>query len=196
AQRQVDAAFLWGPEAGYENKTRYGNVWRVTPLAGAGMEGEVAVGVKKGNDALVASLDKALVDLRPEIVKLADKYGFPNAAPVRLEDAALATPVRLAAIEPTKVAAADAAVTDPVSAGKALFDSHCAHCHAPNAASPIRERDLRRLKLRYGDKWREVAAATIKNGRPDVGMPIWKDTIDDERIGFLLSYFEALQREP
>lgn len=173
ANREVEAAFLWGPAAGYENRKRYGGLWRVTPVAGSGLDGQVAVAVRKGNDALLASLDQALAELKPEIARLADAYGFPRAAPVVL-----------------------AGDDQAIGAGRETFNNHCSHCHAPNALSPVRERDLRRLKLRYGDKWREVAATAIKNGRPDNGMPPWNDLLDDRRIALLMSFFETIQREP
>lgn len=173
ANREVDAAFLWGPVAGYENRKRYGGAWRVTPVAGGGLDGQVAVAVKKGNVDLLASLDRALAELKPEIARLAGEYGFPRAAPVVL-----------------------AGNEEDVGAGRETFNNHCSHCHAPDAMSPVPERDLRRLKLRYGEKWREVAAATIKNGRPDNGMPPWKDLLDDKRVGSLLGFFETVQREP
>jgi ABC-type amino acid transport substrate-binding protein len=34
AKGDVDAAFMWGPVAGYENKKRWASRWRVTPVAG------------------------------------------------------------------------------------------------------------------------------------------------------------------
>lgn len=184
AQRQVDAAFLWGPVAGYENQRRYGNAWRVTPVAGSGLDGQVAVAVRKGNDALRASLDRALAELKPDIARLADKYGFPRATPVILE------------ASPAPSAVLTTGNDDLVGAGRETFNNHCSHCHAPNAMSPVPERDLRRLKLRYGSNWREVAAATIKNGRAANGMPSWKDLLDDRRVGSVLSFFETIQREP
>lgn len=184
AQRQVDAAFLWGPVAGYENQRRYGNAWRVTPVAGSGLDGQVAVAVRKGNDALLASLDQVLAELKPDIARLAEKYGFPRATPVILEGSAAPSSVLKTGND------------DRVGAGRETFNNHCSHCHAPNALSPVRERDLRRLKLRYGDKWREVAATAIKNGRPDNGMPPWNDLLDDRHIALLLSFFETIQREP
>lgn len=195
AQQQVDAAFLWGPVAGYENKRRYGNAWRVTPVAGSGLDGQVAVAVRKGNDTLLASLDRALAELKPDIARLADKYGFPRTTPVILETSVAPSPTLKAAAGENQ-ASIPAGNGDAVSAARETFNNHCSHCHAPNAMSPVRERDLRRLKLRYGDKWREVAATAIKNGRPENGMPPWKDLLDDKRIGLLLSFFETIQREP
>lgn len=173
ANRDVDAALLWGPVAGYRNQKHYGGVWRVTPVAGSGLDGWLAVAVKKGNDRLLASLDRALDELKPEIARLAGKYGFPRAAPVVL-----------------------AGAEEAAKAGRETFNNHCSHCHSPDAMSPVPERDLRRLKLRYGNDWREVAAATIKNGRPANGMPPWKDLLDDGRVGSLLSFLETIQREP
>lgn len=195
AQQQVDAAFLWGPVAGYDNQRRYANAWRVTPVAGSGLDGQVAVAVRKGNDALLASLDRALAELKPEIARLADKYGFPRAKPVILE-ASVAPPPTLKVAAGETRAGMPAGNGDAVSAGREIYDNHCSHCHAPNAMSPVRELDLRRLKLRYGDKWRAVTATNIRNGRLEQGMPPWKDFLDDKRIGLLLSFFETVQREP
>ncbi len=68
--------------------------------------------------------------------------------------------------------------TDPVIvAGRMRFNDQCSHCHGSDGASPVRERDVRRLSMRYdADKWRDVAAKTIKEGRNDLGMPAWKDS--------------------
>ena len=194
-EHPADLRAVWGPVAGYENKRRYGNAWRVTPVAGSGLDGQVAVAVRKGNDTLLASLDRALAELKPDIARLADKYGFPRTTPVILETSVAPSPTLKAAAGENQ-ASIPAGNGDAVSAARETFNNHCSHCHAPNAMSPVRERDLRRLKLRYGDKWREVAATAIKNGRPENGMPPWKDLLDDKRIGLLLSFFETIQREP
>jgi mono/diheme cytochrome c family protein len=40
---------------------------------------------------------------------------------------------------------------DVVPEGAGLFNQYCSHCHGPNAVQGERPRDLRRLKIRYGD---------------------------------------------
>jgi polar amino acid transport system substrate-binding protein len=81
---EVDAAFLWGPVAGYENKTRWSNRWRVTPVSGHDLNGAVAVAVRRDRAALAEAIDRVLTQLAPQIVALAQKYGFPLEAPVNL----------------------------------------------------------------------------------------------------------------
>ena len=79
-------------------------------------------------------------------------------------------------------------------AGKVRFNDACSHCHGNNGASAISERDLRRLKLRYKDNWRETAIKTIKEGRSDLGMPAWKAAYDDKQIEELLTFIATMQK--
>ena len=239
AQGEIDIALLWGPSAGYTNLKRLESRWRVTPLAGEGLAGQMAVAVRRGNDTLAASIDKALVTLQPEIAALAKKYGFPTGQPVQLALASARHSGRsetqarsgLAPIESglsigsgwvrtstapelpklmaqtapapaaTPAAGKAAAGTEAVgsasggeAAGKVRFNDVCSHCHGNNGASAISERDLRRLKLRYKDNWRETAIKTIKNGRVDLGMPAWQATYDDKQIEELLAFISTMQK--
>lgn len=235
AKGEIDIALLWGPSAGYTNLKRLESRWRVTPLAGEGLGGQMAVAVRQGNNALAASIDKALVTLQPEIAALAKKYGFPTGRPVQLALASTRHSGRsetqaragLAPIEsglsigagwvrtstaperPTLIAQASPApvvgnaagraeavgsATGGDAAGKVRFNDACSHCHGNNGASAISERDLRRLKLRYKDNWRETAIKTIKNGRPDLGMPAWQASYDDKQIEELLAFLATVQK--
>ena len=203
AKGEVDAAFLWGPVAGYENKTRYAGRWKVTPVTGNGMEGQVAVAVRKGKDALAADIDKALKELQPDIAALADKYGFPRGKPVDLgRSSSIAHDgMRMARIPPAAFVLTNApggtkadAAGDPVVAGRVRFNDQCSHCHGTDGASPIRERDLRRLKMRYDAKWLETASTTIRNGRLDMGMPAWKEVLDDKQIQQVLGFLGTIQK--
>jgi len=85
---------------------------------------------------------------------------------------------------------------DIIDAGRRAFNIHCSHCHAANAMSFEPSRDLRRLASRYGAKMRDSALATIKDGRPDKGMPTWKDVISDEEIQHILVFLQTVQRTP
>ena len=239
AKGEIDVALLWGPSAGYTNLKRLESRWRVTPLAGEGLSGQMAVAVRRGNDTLTASIDKALVTLQPEIAALAKKYGFPMGQPVKLALASQRDSVRaetqaragLAPVEsglsigtgwvrtstapeppklvaqatpaPAAAPAAGKAATGTEAigsapggdaAGKVRFNDACSHCHGNNGASAISERDLRRLKLRYKDNWRETAIKTIKNGRPDLGMPAWQASYDDKQIEELLAFLATVQK--
>src|SRR5262249_33335191 len=132
---EVSAAFVWGPTAGYYNRTMLGGAFQLVPVAGPGLTWSAAVGVRKGKDELRAAIDRELARLEPEIVGRADKYGFPSGAAISSE------PVVISGAPPA---------AEVVRAGRHLFNQHCAHCHAPNALSPEQSRDLRRLRLRYG----------------------------------------------
>lgn len=209
AKGEVDVAFLWGPTAGYDNKRRFQSRWAITPVTGTGLGGPVAVAVRKDKGTLAADIDRALTELQPEIAALAGKYGFPTAKPILLTRAAPepAAMAELASVRPDSAvprfiktgasvqAAADtAAADDGLNAGRVRFNDTCSHCHGSNGASPIHERDLRRLKARYDDKWREVATTTIKNGRPELGMPTWKDVLGDKEIEQVLTFLNTVQR--
>ncbi len=89
-----------------------------------------------------------------------------------------------------------AAPVDPlVTAGRMRFNDQCSHCHGSDGASPVRERDVRRLSMRYdAAKWQEVALTTIKNGRSDAGMPSWKDVLNEQQLKELLAFLTTIQK--
>jgi len=178
ARHEVDAAFVWGPVAGYFNKKRLGGAYQVSPVAGPGLQWQAAVGVRKGEDGLRAAIDGALAQLGPDIAGLAAKYGFPSGPAI-----GLAAADNSAAAPPP----------DSVRAGRSLFNQHCSHCHAPNAISPEPSRDLRRLRVRYGDKMRDVAYTAVKDGRPTKGMPTWGDVLSPDAIGQIMTFLESVQ---
>ena len=261
----IDAGFLWGPVAGFDNLRQHGGRWKVTPLTGPDLTGQVSVAVQRDKPELVKDIDAALVALKPEIAALAIKYGFPQANPVKLTLLAKAdtSPAPAAALvtrasaaqangvavpghwfvktqakpgdtgtakQPaatpdakakapsgasaakaglkaqgattaatagaaTQVAADQApALSQEAQLGRVRFNNQCAHCHGSDGASPIRERDVRRLKMRYDAKWRDMAVATIKNGRNDLGMPPWKEILKEPEIEQLLSFIETVQK--
>jgi mono/diheme cytochrome c family protein len=97
---------------------------------------------------------------------------------------------------PLSVAQAKAADADSaamVAAGHALFNQTCAHCHGPDAITGQSERNLRRLRVRYGDDMERVFRTTVMNGRPELGMPVWGEVLDQETIDRIYSYLESIQ---
>jgi ABC-type amino acid transport substrate-binding protein/mono/diheme cytochrome c family protein len=84
AEGKVDAAFVWGPSAGYLNHAKYHDAYAVTPIAGDGMQYQVAIGFARKEIALRDQVNKLLPGLAPAIAALSVKYGFPSAAPVTL----------------------------------------------------------------------------------------------------------------
>lgn len=253
---EIDAGFLWGPVAGYDNQRLHGGKFKVTSLTGPDLTGQVSVAVQRGKPEMLKEIDAALVALKPEIAALAVKYNFPSGKPVNLtlvsladlsagpfmahakghaQVAATVVPVPAHwmvqtqakpddAQSSTKPAAKPAAKPAPKTAtaaksekdatggvtrivpdaaiglsptallGRVRFNDQCSHCHGSDGASPVRERDVRRLKMRYDAKWKDTAIATIKVGRADAGMPPWKDILKEAEIEQLLAFIETLQK--
>jgi mono/diheme cytochrome c family protein len=86
--------------------------------------------------------------------------------------------------------------SDLVEEGRSLFNQYCAHCHAPNAQQGERPRDLRRLKLRYGENAPAVFYATVSNGRLDKGMPVWKGVLSEDTLWRIFTFLETVQTPP
>jgi mono/diheme cytochrome c family protein len=85
---------------------------------------------------------------------------------------------------------------DLVEDGRGLFNQYCAHCHGPNAIQGERPRDLRRLKVRYGQETPRVYYETVNHGRPDKGMPVWKGVLSDDVLWRIFTYLETVQTPP
>ena len=241
AKGEIDAGFVWGPVAGFDNQRKYASRWKVTPLNGKDLTGQVAIAVRRDKPELLKEIDAALDGLKAEIAALAVKYGFPQGNPVNLTIVAQADVALPAAASATRVpghlmvltqsnatddagktkrpaakpkapastnaamaatgavaiqeAVAQAPALSPTALlGRTRFNDQCAHCHGADGASPVRERDLRRLKMRYDARWKDTALTTIKNGRPDAGMPPWKDILKEPDLDQILSFIETVQK--
>jgi polar amino acid transport system substrate-binding protein len=77
--------------------------------------------------------------------------------------------------------------------GRSLFNQTCAHCHGPDASTGQSERNLRRLRERYGDDMPNVFRSTVINGRPDKGMPVWGEILDEKTIDRIYDYLVTVQ---
>ena len=78
--------------------------------------------------------------------------------------------------------------------GNSLFNQYCSHCHGPNAEQGERPRDLRRLKIRYGDNRAQIFQTTVAKGRPDKGMPTWSGVLDDGIVQKIWTFLETVQQ--
>jgi mxaJ protein len=80
ATGQVQVAVVWGPLAGYY-AARQRVPLELVPIPSA--KGDlpfafnISMGVKKGNDALKARVEKLLAQRRPEITAILKEYGVP-----------------------------------------------------------------------------------------------------------------------
>jgi mxaJ protein len=82
ARGELDAAIAWGPLAGYFARTDAASL-RLIPLqpnhdAGLTFVFDVALAVRRGDEARRQRLDRALVKQRPAIARLLREYGFPE----------------------------------------------------------------------------------------------------------------------
>ena len=203
-KKEIDSALLWGPSAGFDNKNQFGNRWQVIPVKGEGLGGQVAIAMSKDNPELKERINKVLEELKPEIQKLTVKYGFPAQEPLLVnsrkqsQQLAHATPAKSGFIKVSDKAAQRewlvAESGDTIAEAKSNFNNKCSHCHGANGASPVSERDLRKLSIRYKEEWKDVAYTTITKGRPDLGMPTWGGVLPDEEIKSIISFLATLQK--
>ena len=210
---EVDLALMWGPSAGFDNLKLFNSRWQVLPVRGDSLSGQVAVAVSKSKPGLKDQINQALQDLQPEIGKLVVKYGFPTQAPIDLV-LTTKTPlnssstltaqklptaksgfVRVGMKEAQKPEWLVANASLSLDEAKSVFNNKCSHCHGANGASPVMERDLRKLTIRYKDDWKDVAFTTITKGRPDYGMPAWNGIIPDEEIKSLIDFLATVQKK-
>lgn len=85
--------------------------------------------------------------------------------------------------------------SDLVEDGRSLFSQYCSHCHGQNAIQGERPRDLRRLKLRYGDEAPNVFFETTTTGRLDKGMPPWKGVLSDDVLWRIFTFLQTVQTQ-
>jgi polar amino acid transport system substrate-binding protein len=75
AEGKVDAALIWGPTAGYQNKYHYDNRFKVLPT---NYSWPMAIALNAKSDSLAKKVDVTLEKIRPTIQKLFIQYGFPT----------------------------------------------------------------------------------------------------------------------
>ena len=207
----VNVALMWGPSAGFDNLKNFNSRWQVQPIRGEGLGGEVAVAVSKSKPELKEQINQALDSLKPEIQQLVKKYGFPTQTPLLVNSANKSQTTHQQAVVATvkqkpsgfiKVGSTQtqqrewlvANSGDSIAEAKSNFNNKCSHCHGSNGASPVSERDLRKLSMRYKSEWKDVAYTTITKGRPDLGMPTWGGILPDEEIKAIIEFLVTVQK--
>jgi ABC-type amino acid transport substrate-binding protein/mono/diheme cytochrome c family protein len=202
----VDVAFIWGPVAGYINRTALHGAYDVTPIAGEGMQYPVKIGFIRANAELRDQIDKVLEESHPAVVELAAKYGLPTAAPIELARLADEPMMILASTSETETAPQTQQATasptpsndpapDAVAEGHAIFNGTCSHCHGPDAVQSVRKIDLRLLHHRYGDTTETVFHETVTKGRPSKGMPNWSKVFSEDDFKKIYAYLSTIQTD-
>lgn len=205
-QGKVDVAFIWGPVAGWLNKTGYNDRYQIQLTEGEGLSWDAAIGFAKTSTELRDRVDAVLPQLQKTIGELAVKYGLPTEQPVRFgatqampEGATTGAGTGPGVIQVANMVAteakgdASAPNAETVGAGKEIFNGTCAHCHGPDAIQSERKIDLRLLRHRYGDDMRDTFWKTVHEGRPSKGMPSWKEVFTDDQFDSIYSFLLAVQ---
>ncbi len=180
AAGKADAAFIWGPSAGWVNQSVMHGAYRVTPAQGDHLQWSAAIAFPAGRTDLRDSVDRALNSMGGSIGALAAKYGFPGVGP----------PV-------VPVATSDRAASPPdaaeIDAGRKLFNENCSHCHGPDAVQGEQRRNLRLLHVRYGDEMAAKFTATVTHGRVSKGMPNWSGILSEDDFAKILAFLSSVQ---
>src|SRR5207245_3968912 len=88
AERQIEAAFLWGPDAGYRAARRgLLGKFRIISVTGLNLRWRAAIGVRAADRSLRDHLDRVLAELEPAIPPLAATYHVPPDTPIDLTTA-------------------------------------------------------------------------------------------------------------
>lgn len=201
----ADVAFIWGPVAGWLNKTVYQDRYRLQLTEGEGLSWDVAIGFAKASTELRDHIDAVLPDLARTIADLKVKYGLPTGQPLRFNAVqtaagttvgAGASVAQVANVVATETKGdAQASNVEAVGMGKEIFNGTCAHCHGPDAVQSERKINLRLLRHRYGDEMREKFWTTVHEGRPAKGMPSWKEVFTDGQIDSIYAFLLTVQAE-
>jgi polar amino acid transport system substrate-binding protein len=192
AAGEVDAAFIWGPSAGYINHAVLHDRFDVSAVDAPQMQWQAAIGFSSKSAALRDEVDAVLAALEARIRSLTAKYAVATGPVLTLTDTA---PTQPAAAEGGATRAQAAADAGDAEAGKEVFNGTCAHCHGPDAIVADRKINLRRLRLKYGEQMSEVFFKTVTAGRPDKGMPPWKDVFQQQDFVNVLAYLNTLQEK-
>jgi polar amino acid transport system substrate-binding protein len=188
ANGKAEAAFIWGPSAGWQNGSTLGNAYRVVSVDGDHMQWDAGIAFARDHAALRDDVNRALDRLAPAIKALSVRYGFTAQTPEQAGTEA-ASSKEPAAAEP-KASAAD------IIEGQQIFNTTCAHCHGHDAVQGEQRRNLRLLRTRYGHKMAETFFYTVTHGRVSKGMPNWRDVFTDEDFHRILAFLETIQDKP
>uniref|UniRef100_UPI0030C71628 c-type cytochrome n=1 Tax=Bradyrhizobium sp. TM239 TaxID=2599802 RepID=UPI0030C71628 len=201
----ADVAFIWGPVAGWLNKTVYQDRYRVQLTEGEGLSWDAAIGFAKASTELRDQIDAVLPDLERTIADLKVKYGLPTGQALHFNavqtPAGTTTGAGTGAAQVASVVATEtkgdalASNAEAVGLGKEIFNGTCAHCHGPDAIQSERKIDLRLLRHRYGDEMREKFLTTVHEGRPAKGMPSWKEVFTDGQFDNIYAFLLTVQAE-
>ncbi len=203
ADGKADAAFVWGPSAGWINKTALGDAYKVVPVQGDHMQWNAAIGFPRGQTALRDQVNRVLdglgrLDQCPEAKVWRSRCRAASPCRHRRESGAGHRDCRErwggSRYTGAAPAASDAAAgSGEIAAGHKLFNDNCAHCHGPDAVQGERRRNLRLLLHRYEGEMDQTFMITVTHGRVNKGMPNWSGILSDEQFHAILAFLHSVQ---
>jgi len=179
ASGRIDAAIVWGPVAGYFVLHQHVPMTIVPIPSKKGdlpFAFDIAMGVKRGDDALFDRVAKALENRRTEISGILAQYGVPR--------------VDVAAQQPRAAAAAPKSdgIYNDVYNGWKWWHVYCYRCHGTNAVGTTLAPNLtdpnEKMPLQ---EFRQI----VKTGSADGQMQAWNKLLDDKQIAQLYAYVRA-----
>ena len=199
ADRGADHSRAGDPQAGDRGSGDRGSDagrLRVEPAPPApGMRWPVAIAVRRDHPHLRQAMDRALDQIAAGLPALAASYGIAFATRPTTGRVTVPVPTSgfVTVTDTANSAGSSGSAGGEVEAGRVIFNTHCSHCHGPNAESPDQQIDLRRLSRRYRDDKDAVFETVVHEGRPEKGMPPWKGIIAETEIAKVKAYVDSVQ---
>src|ERR1043166_1691008 len=182
----IDVALVWGPAVGYFVQRQQVPMAMVPIPSHAGdlpLAFDISMGVKRGEDALHAQVEEALVRKRAAITKILTDYGVP----LSQSQNATATATARATAAPTAQKPNDE-IYQSVYNGWKWWHVYCYRCHGTNANGTT-------LAPNLTDPYEKMALPeflqTVKNGSANGQMQAWDKLLDDKQIAQLFAYVRA-----
>jgi mono/diheme cytochrome c family protein len=178
ASGQIDVAIVWGPAAGYF-VLHQGVPMAIVPVpSGKGdlpFAFDISMGIKRGNDALSADVEKALVRKRADITQILKDFGVPLAGALEAQPKAAATQK-------------SSETYQNVYNGWKWWHVYCYRCHGTNAIRTTLAPDLL-------DPYAQFPLAefvkVVQNGSANGQMQAWNKLLDEKQITQLFAYVKA-----
>ena len=203
AAREIDTAIVWGPIAGYFAQRHTGALQVVPVEAPAGSEAlsfayDIALGVRRGDEALQHTLDGVLASQAPAIRALLTDYGvpLPDAGPTETSapTATIAKTTEIAANGSTDVTKRNPYTGEPdaIREGEELYKLlNCYSCHGLRGGGGMGP-DLTDEEWKEGTGSDTRVMGQIMTGRNK--MPGYDGVISEEEAWKVIAYVRTLYK--
>ena len=160
----VDAAFIWGPSAGYINHASLHDAYKVVPVDAPQMQWQAAIGFSSKQTALRDEVDAVLARLEPRIRDLSAKYAVAACPSVTMTDGGPLQVAPATAPAPLPPAGAEAAAEPSRGAGdaahgKALFTAPAPIATARTRSSPSARSTCACSSASTASRWKRSSSA-------------------------------------